>query len=248
MPNQFMPERHPVSIGERDLLVLIDLQRDFCDGGSLAVPGADSILEPINQLQLHFSHVILTQDWHPANHASFASQHAHRLPAREPFDTIELAYGPQTLWPDHCVQGSDGAKFHPALETTRAELILRKGFHPTIDSYSAFLENDRTTPTGLGGYIAARGFERIFLAGLAYDYCVRYSAVDSLRAGLTTFVIKDACRSIAHDPGETSRLFSTLGIGEILIADLQPAAVRDADTPALISSSVAASSTVIPPR
>lgn len=175
-----------------DLLVLIDIQNDFCPGGALAVPEGDQVVPVANRLAGHFPHVVLTQDWHPKGHRSFASAH----PGRQPFDTAELGYGSQVLWPDHCVQGSPGAAFHPDLVTTNAELVLRKGFRAEIDSYSAFFENDRKTPTGLGGYAAERGFRRLFLAGLATDFCVAFTAEDARRCGLEAVVLLDGCRAI----------------------------------------------------
>lgn len=176
----------------RDALLIIDVQNDFCPGGALAVAEGDAVVPIANALIARFEHVVLTQDWHPPGHRSFASSH----PGRAPFEAVELAYGTQTLWPDHCVQGSAGAAFHPALETARAELVLRKGFRPGIDSYSAFRENDRTTPTGLAGYLRERGFARVFLCGLATDYCVAYSALDARRLGFEAVVLLDACRAI----------------------------------------------------
>ncbi len=178
--------------GPADALLVIDVQNGFCAGGALAVPGSDEIVPLINRIAKRFAHVALTQDWHPAGHRSFASAHA----GRKPFETVELAYGPQVLWPDHCIQGSPSAEFHRALDIPHAELVLRKGFHPDIDSYSAFFENDRTTPTGLGGYLRERGFNRVFLAGLALDFCVRYSAEDAVRSGFAAVVLEDACRAI----------------------------------------------------
>jgi nicotinamidase/pyrazinamidase len=174
------------------VLLVIDVQNDFCPGGRLAVAGGDSVIEPILAIAPRFEHIILTQDWHPGGHTSFASSHA----GKKPYDQIELSYGTQTLWPDHCVQGSKGAEFHPALILPEAELILRKGFRPQIDSYSAFFENDRTTSTGLAGYLRERGLNRVFLAGLAYDFCVGYSALDARRLGFEAIVIRDACRAI----------------------------------------------------
>ena len=179
-------------IGASDVLLVIDVQNDFCPGGQLAVADGDSVLQPIQDIAQRFEHVVLTQDWHPADHFSFASAHA----GKKPFEQIEASYGPQTLWPEHCVQGTHGAEFHAAFALTRAELILRKGFRRTIDSYSAFFENDRTTSTGLAGYLRERGLTRVFLAGLAYDYCVGYSALDARRLGFPAFVIRDACRAI----------------------------------------------------
>jgi len=181
-----------MQIDAHDVLIVIDMQNDFCPGGALAVPRGDEAIEPILRVAPRFAHIVLTQDWHPANHASFASSY----PDKQPYDSIQLAYGTQTLWPDHCVQGTHGAEFHPALHLTRAELILRKGFRSHIDSYSAFFENDRATPTGLAGYLRERGLERVFLAGLAYDYCVGYSALDARGLGLPAFVLHDACRAI----------------------------------------------------
>ena len=180
------------AITPTDVLLVIDVQNDFCPGGALAVPDGDAVIAPIHLLAPLFSHIILTQDWHPSDHTSFARSH----PGAQPFETIELAYGQQTLWPPHCVLGTQGADFHPGLKLTQAELILRKGFRPQIDSYSAFFENDRTTPTGLAGYLAERGLTRIFLAGLAYDFCVGYSALDARHLGLAALVIRDACRAI----------------------------------------------------
>ncbi len=175
-----------------DLLLVIDVQNDFCPGGALAVADGDAVVPVINTLAQRFAHVVLTQDWHPAGHSSFATSH----PGAAPFQTITVAYGPQTLWPDHCVQGTAGAAFHPQLSTERAELIIRKGFRREIDSYSAFFENDRRTPTGLAGYLRERGLRRIFLVGLATDYCVHYSAVDARRLGFEAIVIDSACRGI----------------------------------------------------
>jgi nicotinamidase/pyrazinamidase len=178
--------------GDSDLLLVVDMQNDFCPGGALAVPGGDEMLPLINRIGRRFAHVALTQDWHPRDHRSFASQHA----GRRPFETIALSYGAQTLWPDHCVQGSDGAAFHRDLDLPHAELILRKGFAREIDSYSAFFENDRRTPTGLASYLRERGFRRLSLAGLATDYCVAYSALDAIRLGFAVIVLEDACRAI----------------------------------------------------
>jgi nicotinamidase/pyrazinamidase len=173
-------------------LIVIDVQNDFCPGGALAVERGDEVVAPINRLISKAEHVILTQDWHPARHSSFASSHA----GRQPFTTITVDYGEQTLWPDHCVQGSPGAEFHSRLEWTRAELILRMGFRRAIDSYSAFFENDRKTPTGLSGYLKERGIDTVTLAGLATDYCVAYSALDAAALGLQVTVVLSACRAI----------------------------------------------------
>ncbi|MGA3034369.1 MAG: bifunctional nicotinamidase/pyrazinamidase [Terracidiphilus sp.] len=181
-----------MQIDSHDVLIVVDVQNDFCPGGALAVPRGDEVIAPIHHIAPHFEHIVLTQDWHPPHHASFASSHK----GKGPFESTELAYGTQTLWPDHCVQGTRGAEFHPKLQLTRAELILRKGFRPQIDSYSAFFENDRTTPTGLAEYLRERDLTRVFLAGLAYDYCVGFSALDARRLGLPAFVVRDACRAI----------------------------------------------------
>jgi nicotinamidase/pyrazinamidase len=175
-----------------DLLLIIDVQNDFCPGGALAVADGDAVVPVINRLAEHFDHVVLTQDWHPAGHSSFATSH----PGSAVFEAIDMPYGRQTLWPDHCVQGTSGAGFHPQLATDRAELVIRKGFRPAIDSYSAFYENDRRTPTGLAGYLRERSFGRIFLVGLATDFCVGYSAIDARRLGFTTVLIEAGCRAI----------------------------------------------------
>jgi nicotinamidase/pyrazinamidase len=175
-----------------DLLLVIDVQNDFCPGGALAVHDGDAVVPTINRIAQRFGHVVLTQDWHPAGHSSFASSH----PGAAPFESIAMPYGQQTLWPDHCVQGTAGAAFHPDLSTVSAELVIRKGFRPEIDSYSAFYENDRQTPTGLAGYLRERGLTRIVLVGLATDYCVYYSAVDARRLGFDAVVIESACRAI----------------------------------------------------
>jgi len=175
-----------------EALIVIDVQNDFCPGGSLAVAGGDEIVPLINEMIVGFDHVVLTQDWHPADHSSFASQHRDR----KPFETVTMPYGEQTLWPEHCIQGSGGAAFHPALKWAKAELVLRKGYNRQIDSYSAFYENDRATPTGLAGYLRERGIGKITLAGLATDFCVAYSALDAVGHGLDVSVRLDACRAI----------------------------------------------------
>ncbi|MEG9436885.1 bifunctional nicotinamidase/pyrazinamidase [Edaphobacter sp. HDX4] len=189
-----------------DALLVIDVQNDFCPGGALAVERGDEIIPLINLLGRRFEHVILTQDWHPADHISFASRH----PGKQPFETIEVAYGNQTLWPDHCVRGTPGAEFHPGLDIPHAELILRKGFRREIDSYSAFLEDDHTTPTGLAGYLRERGLQRLFLCGLAYDFCVRFSAIDGTATGFECIVIEDATRAVGlgESIGSTQRHFA----------------------------------------
>jgi len=178
-------------------LIIVDLQNDFCPGGALAVPDGNEIVPHVNRLIGEFDHVILTQDWHPDGHSSFASQH----PGKKPFDVIDLSYGEQVLWPDHCVQGTRGAGFRDDLRADKAELVIRKGFRHAIDSYSAFFENDHETPTGLTGYLHNRGIESVTLVGLAFDYCVGYSALDAVEAGFRTSVIESACRSI--DPNGT---------------------------------------------
>ena len=175
-----------------EVLLVIDVQNDFCPGGKLAVNGGAEIVPLVNKLAREYQHVVLTQDWHPEGHSSFASQHQ----GHAPFTQIEMPYGSQTLWPDHCIIDSEGASFHKGLDVPHAELIIRKGFRKAIDSYSAFFENDHITPTGLGGYLKERGFQKIFLVGLAFDYCVRYSAEDSKAMGFDTVVIEDACRAI----------------------------------------------------
>ena len=173
-------------------LLVIDVQNDFCPGGALAVPEGDAIVPGINSLMAAAEAVILTQDWHPAGHSSFASAH----PGKSPMEMTEMPYGPQVLWPDHCIQGSPGAAFHSDLHVDRADLIIRKGFNPAIDSYSAFFENDRTTPTGLEGYLRTRGIDTLTLVGLATDFCVNYSALDAARLGFDVTVRTDLCRAI----------------------------------------------------
>ena len=197
-------------IANNDVLLVTDVQNDFCPGGALAVPDGDSVIPIIHRIAPAFRHIILTQDWHPHNHLSFASAH----PGKQPFDTADVSYGCQTLWPDHCVQGTGGAEFHKALQLTRAELVLRKGFHPNIDSYSAFFENDRVTPTGLAGYLRERGISRVFFTGLAYDFCVGYSALDAQDMGFSAIVIKDACRAIDLDASvaRIEREFAATGV------------------------------------
>ncbi|MTV14629.1 MULTISPECIES: bifunctional nicotinamidase/pyrazinamidase [Bradyrhizobium] len=181
-----------MKIAPDDLLLVIDVQNDFCPGGALAVADGDAVVPVVNRLAARFDHVVLTQDWHPAGHSSFATSH----PGAAPFSEIAMPYGPQTLWPDHCIQGSAGAAFHPNLAIDRAELVIRKGFRVAIDSYSAFFENDRKTPTGLAGYLRERGLRRVVMAGLATDYCVQYSALDARRLGFETIVVLAGCRAI----------------------------------------------------
>ncbi|MBU3029096.1 bifunctional nicotinamidase/pyrazinamidase [Paracoccus marinaquae] len=173
-------------------LIVIDMQKDFCPGGALAVTGGDEIVGPINALMADFEAVVLTQDWHPADHTSFADNH----PGAEAFSSIEMDYGPQVLWPRHCVIGSDGAGFHPDLALDRADLVIRKGFRAGIDSYSAFFENDHATPTGLAGYLRDRGLNELTFVGLAHDFCVAWSAVDAAKLGFSVGVIEEATRAI----------------------------------------------------
>jgi len=181
-----------MEITPQDVLVVVDVQNDFCPGGTLAVPHGDRVIEPIHRAAPKFRHIVLTQDWHPKGHLSFAARH----PGRKLLESIETPHGPQILWPEHCVQGTSGADFHPLLHLPQAELILRKGHGIDMDSYSVFFENDHITPTGLGGYLRERGLNRVFLAGLAYDFCVGYSALDAWRLDLPAVVIRDACRAI----------------------------------------------------
>ena len=185
----------PATFGDHDVLIVVDIQNDFCPGGALAVPRGDEVVLIVNRLATRFRHVVLTQDWHPRGHSSFASSHR----GRKPYETIAASYGPQVLWPDHCVQGTPGAAFHSALDIPHAALVVRKGMDGAIDSYSALYENDRKTPTGLTGYLRERGFSRVFLAGLALDFCVRYSAEDARREGFAVFVVEDGCRGIDVD-------------------------------------------------
>lgn len=204
-------------IGNKDaVLLVVDVQNDFCPGGALAVPQGEQVVPLINRLARRYSHVVLTQDWHPSGHQSFASSH----PDKQPFESIPLAYGPQVLWPDHCIQDSRGAAFHADLHIPHAELVLRKGFRPTIDSYSAFYENDHATPTGLSGYLRERGLRRVALAGLAFDFCVRYSAEDARREGFEVTVIENACRGIDINGSmaETRSSFAQSGV-EVVFAD-----------------------------
>jgi len=176
-------------------LLVIDVQNDFCPGGALEVPRGDEVVPVCNAMMEHFDHVVLTQDWHPAGHTSFASSH----PGRDPYDSVELAYGTQVLWPDHCVQGSTGADFHPHLDTHAASLVVRKGYRRRIDSYSAFFENDKQTTTGLHGYLQALGITTVHLVGLALDFCVAYSAIDAANLGYKVTVMQDGTRAIDLD-------------------------------------------------
>ena len=195
---------------DREVLLIVDVQNDFCPGGALAVPHGDEVVPLVNRLAARFAHVIITQDWHPTGHLSFASSH----PGRKPYQTIEVAYGAQILWPDHCVQGTMGAQLHDDLQIPHAQLVLRKGYHGEIDSYSAFYENDRATHTGLAGYLRERGLRRVFIAGLAFDFCVRFSAEDAKREGFEAAVIENACRGIDIDRSvlATRQALAALGI------------------------------------
>ncbi|MCP3055506.1 bifunctional nicotinamidase/pyrazinamidase [Aurantimonas marianensis] len=183
-----------IEIAPADALIVIDVQNDFCAGGALAVPDGDAVVPLVNRVARHFNVVVLTQDWHTPGHASFASTHGG-----QPFQTIELAYGSQVLWPDHCVMGTSGAALHPDLDVPGAQMIIRKGFHPAVDSYSAFVEADHATRTGLAGYLAERAVKRIFIGGLATDFCVGWTALDGRAAGFEVAVIEDACRGIDLD-------------------------------------------------
>jgi nicotinamidase/pyrazinamidase len=193
-------------------LIVIDVQNDFCPGGALAVPEGDAIVAGINALMADFEAVVLTQDWHPAGHSSFASAHA----GAAPYDVAQMPYGPQVLWPDHCIQGSDGARFHEALDQDRVDLIIRKGYNPAIDSYSAFFENDHSTPTGLEGYLRTRGIDRLVMVGLALDFCVNFSAVDAAKLGFKVDVRQDLCRAIDLDGSLAAALDGMKGAGVTL--------------------------------
>ncbi len=212
-----MTER--LATGSGDAFIVVDVQNDFCPGGFLPVAQGDEIVPVLNRLARCFEHVVLTQDWHPPGHQSFASSH----PGKKPYDLIEVSYGPQILWPDHCVQGTQGAAFRDDLKVLHAELVLRKGYHRDIDSYSAFYENDRRTPTGLAGYLRERGLKRIFLAGIAFDFCVRYSAEDAKREGFDVVVVEDACRGIDLDGSmlTTRKSFASHGVRCAQSAELQ---------------------------
>ncbi|MGV7216729.1 bifunctional nicotinamidase/pyrazinamidase [Bradyrhizobium sp. UFLA05-112] len=204
-----------MKISDRDVLLVIDVQNDFCTGGALAVPSGERVVPAINRVAQKFANVVLTQDWHPADHVSFASNH----PNKRPFEAIDLDYGPQVLWPTHCVQGTAGAEFHRDLEVHRPSLVVRKGFRRGIDSYSALFENDHKTPTGLLGYLRERELKTVFVAGLALDFCVRFSAEDARKAGLEVAVIEDACRGIDLDGSvaATHQSFKALGIPVVSI-------------------------------
>ncbi len=194
-------------------LIVIDVQNDFCPGGALAVAQGDAIIAQINALMGEFQTVVLTQDWHPADHSSFSANHA----GAAPFSNVRMPYGPQTLWPSHCVQGTKGAEFHPALRSDLAQMVLRKGFRAAIDSYSALFENDKTTPTGLDGYLRARGVTGLTLVGLATDYCVAFSALDAVAQGFDVTVLQDACRAIDLD-GSLARQQQAMAAAGVVLA------------------------------
>ena len=198
---------------KEDCLLVIDVQNDFCEGGQLAVPDGDAVVGTINQLIEQFDTVVATQDWHPANHLSFAAQHE----GKSPFDIITMPYGEQTLWPDHCVQASQGALFHPDLNQSAFQNIIRKGFRREIDSYSAFFENDHKSNTGLGGYLNSRGIKRVVCVGLALDFCVRFSAEDAIKEGFETIVVESACRAIDLDGSADAAKQALLGCGVKLV-------------------------------
>lgn len=205
------------TFGRNDAFLVVDLQSDFCPGGALAVPGGDEVVPIVNRLAARMPNVVATQDWHPRGHISFASTHG-----RKPYETIELPYGTQVLWPDHCVQGTAGAEFHPDLRLPHAQAIIRKGFRPEIDSYSGFLEADRATPTGLSGYFAERSIRRVFVAGLALDFCVAWTALDARHHGLEVVLVEDACRSIDLD-GSRERALNDMhaaGVARTFSAEL----------------------------
>ena len=201
-----------MTFGHNQALIIIDMQNDFCPEGSLAVPDGDTVVDGINRLLNEFRVRVFTQDWHPPDHSSFAGNHS----GRNPFDTVELPYGTQVLWPDHCVQGSRGAEFHPRLNTGPADIIIRKGFRAEIDSYSAFFENDMETPTGLEGYLRTRGVDHVVCVGLATDFCVRFSAVDAVRLGFSATVYEDGCRAIDLDGSLAEARSQMLDVGVVL--------------------------------
>jgi nicotinamidase/pyrazinamidase len=202
-----------ISTTGRDALLVIDVQNDFCAGGALAVPDADEIVPLVNRNAGRFANVVLTQDWHPAGHASFAGAH----PGRAVYETVDVPYGSQILWPDHCIQGTRGAELRPGLLVPHAALVLRKGHHAEIDSYSAFFENDRTTATGLTGYLRERGIQRLFFVGLATDFCVGFSAIDARAAGFDAVVVLDACRAIDHAGSLDRTIAHMKGVGVDLV-------------------------------
>src|SRR2546425_2018346 len=199
-----------IGLRDSDAFIVVDVQNCFVPGGSLAVKGGDEIVPLINRLARSFKHVVLTQDWHTPDHVSFASQH----PGKKPFETVDLPYGTQVLWPEHCVQGTEGAMLHKSLDIPHAELIIRKGYRRDVDSYSAFLEADKKTQTGLGGYLKQRGLKRVFLAGLATDFCVGWSAQDARRQGFTALVVEDACRGIDNQ-GSLAKAWAAMSLAGV---------------------------------
>lgn len=211
-------QERPV-IDERSVLIVVDVQNDFCPGGNLAVAKGDEVVPVINALAKRFSNIVLTQDWHPPGHASFASSH----PGRKPFEIVQMPYGSQVLWPDHCVQGTKGAEFHAGLALSQAHAVIRKGHRREIDSYSGFVEADRRTPTGLTGYLRERGILRVVVMGLATDFCVNWTAQDAARAGFETYVVEDACRAIDLD-GSLARAWSEM-------AELDVTRIKASDLP-----------------
>lgn len=212
------PVDKPV-IDERTVLLVVDVQNDFCPGGSLAVAGGDEVVPVINALAKRFPHVVLTQDWHPPGHSSFASSH----PGRKPFELVQMPYGGQVIWPDHCVQGTKGAEFHAGLDLPHAQTVIRKGYRREVDSYSGFVEADRRTSTGLTGYLRERGILRVVIAGLATDFCVNWTAQDAARAGFETYVVEDACRAIDLE-GSLARAWAEM-------AELDVTRIRASDLP-----------------
>jgi nicotinamidase/pyrazinamidase len=204
--------------GPKDVLIVVDVQNDFCPGGRLAVQKGDEVVPIVNALARHFGNVVLTQDWHPAGHLSFATSH----PGKKPFDSVTLPYGEQVMWPDHCLQGSDGAGFHKDLAVPHAQLVIRKGWHKDVDSYSAFLEADRKTPTGLEGYLQERGIKRVFACGLATDFCVAWTALDARKLGFGAVVIEDACRAIDSQGSLEAawKRMNKAGVKRILSSDI----------------------------
>ena len=205
-----------MDIRESDVLLVVDVQNDFCPGGALAAPGGDEVVPVVNRLMDRFDNVILTQDWHPPGHRSFASTH----PGKAPFDSVEVEYGPQVLWPDHCVQGTPGAAFHPGLLADRAQLVVRKGFRASVDSYSAFMENDKSTSTGLAGCLQERGLRRVFACGIATDVCVKFTALDARAAGFEVVLIEAASRGIDTDGSLATARSEMVAAGVTLIDDL----------------------------
>ena len=209
---------HPASLSDCDVLLVVDVQNDFLPGGALAVPDGDAVIAPINRLAARVPHLIVTQDWHIPGHASFASSH----PGKAPFETVRAAHGEQVLWPDHCVQGTPGAALAPGLAVERAQLVIRKGHHAGVDSYSAFLEADRSTRTGLAGYLRERGLTRLFVAGLATDFCVLWTALDARAEGFSVAVVEDAVRGIDLD-GSLARAWAEMeraGVARVASAGL----------------------------